>query len=156
MSQTRTRIPTPTDGLIAEHREIASLLHEIDGLPAEDRERRLAIVHRVERRLLSHFTLEEEVLFPAIWKTGREHALERIDEARWAHRILRQILSELVATDPWSDRFLSLARLLREDVEEYSRVEEENLFPELRFIGSGMLRLLHDRLEERREQLGQG
>jgi hypothetical protein len=154
MTHTRARLPLPTESLAAEHREILNLLHDLEELPTEVRDRREAIVHQVERRLLSHLILEEEVIYPAVWRTGRDRAIERIEEARWGHRILRQILSDLVAADPGGDGFSSLVQLLREDLEEYSRIEEENLFAELRMMGPGTLRMLRDRLEERREQLG--
>ena len=94
------------------------------------------------------------MIYPAVWKTGRERAIELIDEVRWGHRILRQVLSELVAAGPADGRFPVLARVLREDFEEYSRLEEEHLFAELRPMGRGTLQVLRDRLEERREQLG--
>lgn len=156
MTHTRARLPRPTDSLVADHREILSLLRDIEDFPADARDRREAAIRQLERRLLSHLTLEEEVIYPAVWRTGREQAIERIEEARWGHRILRQILSELVATDPEGDGVPPLALLLRENLEETSRLEEEHLFAELRPMGFGTLRVLRDRLEERREQLGNG
>ena len=153
MSHTRARIPLPTEALTQEHREIARLLREFDGLPPEDRGRREWIFRQVEQRLLAHFTLEEEVLYPAIWETGEERGIEGIEESKWGHRIVRQVLAELGRLDPGTPAFDSQMVVLRQDLEEHGRAEEEHLVPRVRSLLPETLRILRERLDERREQL---
>jgi hemerythrin superfamily protein len=152
MSHTRVRLSVPTEILRQDHRKIRELLEEYDAVPREDPDLRDEIFQQIHRLLLLHFLLEEEVLYPAVRRTGTERAVESVEEARWGHRLVRQLLAEMEPLGRGEARFESKMRLLRLNLEHYARAEERTLFAEVRSISREMQHRLLDQLEARREE----
>ena len=156
MSHTRVLLSHPTESLRQDHRRISGLLREYFSVPPEDRSRRGGIFDQIHREILLHFTLEEEILYPAIQKTGVERAVESIEEARWGHRLLRQLLTELSQMDSDGEAFDAKVGLLKTNFEHYSDSEERGLFPEVRDMTREFRESLRSRLEGVRERLLEG
>lgn len=120
--------------LTAEHRELESLLEELE--ESEDLDRREELRYDVVAHLARHMAIEERVLFPAIREelgpedpdTFGDEVLEKLEE----HRALKLLLDELIDMDLDDERFTARAEVLRETVEHHHEEEEDDLFPALR------------------------
>ena len=153
MPPPNSRSDVPTEPLRADHRKIRELLHEYDDLPPDAGERREWLFRQIERLLILHFALEEEILYPAVQRTGTARAVESVEEARWGHRLLRQDLTELEETDPQDPEFGSRMDVLRSNLEQYATLEERSLFAEVRRMSREMRESLRAQLEQLREKL---
>lgn len=156
MSHTRVLLSHPTESLRQDHRKIRGLLREYFSLPPEDRSRRGGLFDQIHREILLHFTLEEEILYPAIQKMGGERAQDSLEEARWGHRLLRQLLTELSQMDSDGEAFDSKVGLLMTNLEHYCDSEERGLFPEVRDMSRELRESLRSRLNSVRERLLEG
>jgi hemerythrin superfamily protein len=143
----------PTETLRQEHREIRELLQAYASLPADDPLRRERLFDELHRRLLLHFALEEEVVYPAVRKLGVERALELVEEAEWGHRRLRQLLSELSQRSANDRSFDSKIGVLRLNLEHYADLEERTLFAELHGMSPERRESLRVELERTRGRL---
>jgi hemerythrin superfamily protein len=146
-------LSAPTEGLRQDHRRIRDLLRDYFAIPLDDRNRRDWLFDKIHREILLHFTLEEEVLYPTVQKTGVERALDSIEEARWGHRLLRQLLTELSQMDSAGEAFDSKVSMLRTNLENNIEAEERTLFPEVRDMSREMRESLRSRLERVKERL---
>jgi hemerythrin superfamily protein len=111
------------------------------------------LFERIHRELLIHFTLEEEILYPTLRRTGVERALDSVEEARWEHRLLRQLLTEMSQMDSDGQAFDSKMGLLRANLDHYIETEEKTLFREVREMSREVRESLRVRLESVRDRL---
>ena len=156
MSHTRVRMSVPTEALRQDHRRIRDLLREYSAVSPDDRNRRDWLFERIHREILLHFALEEEVLYPAVQKKGAERAMESVEEARWGHRLLRQLLTELSQMSSEERSFDAKMGMLQTNLEHYMESEEKSVFPEVRDMSREMKDALRARLESVRERLLEG
>jgi hypothetical protein len=150
---TRIRLGIPTGPLRRDHRKIRDLLREYDVLPPENDDRREWIFRELQRLLVLHFTLEEEIVYPAVHRMGTEQAMDSVEEARWGHRLVRYLLDEMDQLDPREPGFDSKMAILRLNVEQYVATEERTLLAEVRRMSAELQQSIQSQLEERREQL---
>jgi hypothetical protein len=143
----------PTEGLRRDHREFVRLLNQYEQVPPEQRDARHQILMRIQRRLFVHFTLEEEILSPALGRFGAEAMAVSMEDARRRYGILRQFLSDLDQTDGNDPDFAPKLRFFREYLDEYARAEEEDLYLVTRPMTVDQREELRSRLFERRRQL---
>jgi hemerythrin superfamily protein len=150
---TRIRLALATEFLRRDHRTLRELLNEYDSLPFEQRDRREWLFREIHQLLTLHFALEEEVVYPAVQKTGTERALASVEEARWGHRLVRYLLGEMSLLDPRDSGFDSKMGILGANLKEFAATEERTLFQEIRGMSREMQLALRIQLEERREKL---
>jgi hemerythrin superfamily protein len=153
MTHTRIHSSSSTESLHQDHRKIRELLREYGAVPHGDRKHRDLLFERIHRELLIHFTLEEEILYPTLQRTGLERALDSIEEARWGHRLLRQLLTELSQMDSDGAAFDSKMGLLRANLDHYIETEERTVFREVREMSREVRESLRVRLETIRDRL---
>jgi hemerythrin superfamily protein len=150
---TRIERGAPTELLHRDHRRIRELLREYDTLPLENRDRREWLFREIQRLLMFHFALEEDVLFPAVQSMGTKRAMGSVEEARWNHRLVRDLLNEMDLLDPRDLTFDSKMETLRVCLEQYAVTEERALFGQVRSMSRELREALRTRLEQRQEQL---
>ena len=118
--------------LAADHRRVERLLNELEGTTTRGVRTRTELIERLERELVAHETIEEEIFYPAL----RDHpkAAELVLEAYVEHDVVDRLLSELRSTpvdaDAWGPTMKVLAENLRHHVEE----EERELFRQARSV----------------------
>jgi len=153
MSHTRIRPPVPTEALREEHRKIREQLREYSSFPPDDRTRREWMFDKIHRQLLLHFSLEQEVLHPAVNRTGVGRAIESVEEVRWALRLVRQQLTELSKMSAHGRSFDSKMGLLRTNFDYYVDAEERLLFLEVGDMSRETQETLRAQLDDLRERL---
>jgi hemerythrin-like domain-containing protein len=121
--------------LIAEHREIARMLDELDGLPAHARTERTAAFDAVARALRIHDQAEDDVVFPPL-----DHSYELGAHMRVDHRDHAAIEAQLRAIEEadragadWARKLAALVELVRRHFAD----EEEFVIPHARNVISG-------------------
>jgi iron-sulfur cluster repair protein YtfE (RIC family) len=133
--------------LAADHRRVERLLNELEGTTTRGVRTRNELIERLERELVAHETIEEEIFYPAL----RDHpkAAELVLEAYVEHDVVDRLLSELRSTpvdaDAWGPTMKVLAENLRHHVEE----EEKELFPMVaKALGKERLKELGEAMAE--------
>jgi hypothetical protein len=84
---------------------------------------------------------------------GTRRALGSVEEARWNHRLVRDLLNEMDLLDPRDPSFDSKMGILRVCLEQYAATEERTLFGQVRIMSPEMREALRTRIEQRQEQL---
>src|SRR5438067_2432905 len=123
-----------------DHREVIELFARFNAAPGVASREKLA--HQIVRELSIHAAVEEEVLYPALRKSG---IVEEVLKALESHHAAKLLLLEITKLDPESDRFVAKMEVLQDSVLLHMREEEEVLLPQLS-------RLCSDR---ERERMGQ-
>lgn len=130
----RTRMGAdPFDRLIEDHRQIVSVLHEMENAgPESSRGHKGKLLLRVKRMLGKHAMAEEDVVYPLLH--DRAHAESETRQLYDEHADIKIHLYELeqmvLNNEDWRPRVMSLRRL----IEMHARQEEEQEFPRLRHI----------------------
>ncbi|MBA9004688.1 MULTISPECIES: hemerythrin domain-containing protein [Thermomonospora] len=116
--------------LTEDHREVARLCAEFEGLPASAAGRRREVVDQVIIELARHAAVEEEYLYPAVRRyvpDGDAIAEKEIADHAAMERAMKE-LEELEVDDArFDEAFARLAREVRMHVAD----EEGRLFPQL-------------------------
>ncbi|MFF3565384.1 hemerythrin domain-containing protein [Streptomyces sp. NPDC002574] len=121
--------------LVADHREVDSLLGKISALPKGDKERR-RLADEVTTELVRHAVAEEMYLYPAV----REHVPggdALADQELEDHAGIERTLKDLEGRDSDDPQFDELIQHLTSEVSEHVRDEENRLFPMLAQACSG-------------------
>lgn len=138
-----------------DHQLLRGLMARLMDAPEDDPRGRHGIADRLERELLLHSRLEEEVFYPALRQAwgGRDNAL--VSEALEEHRLIKEsALADLQQADPASPSFTGRAKALCELVEHHLHEEEATLFPLARErMGTVDLANLGLDLSERRQAI---
>lgn len=127
---------TPADALEIlrqDHERVVRLFAEFDALQeagATERQRIAQIVQQVSAALMLHAQLEEEVFYPAAEQALGEARL--VEQARQEHAQAKETIRRLTTLQPDDAQLApSVAELARE-VAEHVRMEEQELFEQLR------------------------
>jgi hemerythrin superfamily protein len=120
----------PFERLIQDHRQILSVLHDMENTETDSRAKRAAMLLRVKRMLGKHAMAEEDVVYPLLH--DRAHAETETRQLYDEHADIKIHLYELEQmvrnNEDWRHRVMSLRRL----IETHARQEEEQEFPKLR------------------------
>jgi hemerythrin superfamily protein len=107
---------------------------------------------RIQRMLLLHTKLEEEILYPRV-KSEIPEEEELVQEFYDEHQQVRNILSNLVNREIDTDTCVTELRRLMEVVDEHVREEEEEMFPSVRQnISDKDYQEMSDQMTRMREQ----
>lgn len=115
---------TATDLLTAQHREVEELFEAIS--EANDPEEKQDLFDTLADKLAVHTQLEEQFFYPAVQAKKSE---EMVLEAFVEHTTIKQLLVELLDTDPSGTLFDANMKVLEEQVAHHVQEEEEELFP---------------------------
>jgi len=134
-----------------QHRQVRDLLKTADH--TEDAEGRRRLVDRLTWELKAHWTIEEELFYPAVRSAGTGKAEAAIMQAMEEHHVVDVILGELPGVDPEDERFVAKMRVLSDLVEDHIRQEEQALFKLAQKLGRGELTELGRQMEARAGEL---
>lgn len=120
----------PFAGLIREHRQLLSLLDQMENLPTSDRVRRKVLFLAFKRTIGKHAMAEEDIVYPLLKTDAERH--EATQKLYREHASMKIHLFELERAihqeNEWRDAVLAL----RSEIEPHAREEEETEFPRLR------------------------
>ena len=138
--------------LSADHRRVERMLADLEETTTRAIRTRTDLFERLDRELVTHETMEEEIFYPAL----RDHpkAKEFVIEAYIEHDVVDRLLGELrampVDADEWGPKVKVMAENLRHHIEE----EEKELFRQARSVFDRTeLEELGDRMSARRAEL---
>lgn len=146
---------TATEMLKADHAVLRSLLEKLTRTTERADATRTELLSRIAAQLSLHTTLEEEIFYPALRKSGDEEAGKLYFEALEEHRAVEElVLPDLERTPPASEQFSGRAKVLEELIEHHADEEEQEMFPLAKeLLGTEVLRELGERMAERRKVL---
>lgn len=103
-----------------DHREVERLFSEF--LAAEDSEvqQREDIFQQLEKELLAHADIEEQIFYPAV----KDFMAGEIEEAIYEHQVVERMLSELLAMEVEDEAFEKKLIHLMEQVQHHVQEEE--------------------------------
>jgi hemerythrin superfamily protein len=117
--------------LTADHQAIRKLFEEFEGLGEEALTERQYVVGRICHELTVHAKIEEDIFYPRARQAGKEEkdeVLEGIEE----HKLIKQLVDELVETNAQDETFNPRVDVLNEQVEHHLDEEEREMFPHVR------------------------
>ena len=121
-----TQNPDPIELLILDHRAVDRLFAQFE--QAKEEQSRQRIIREAVAAVAVHAAIEEEIFYPAARELIADKQL--LDTAIEEHAEVKRVMDHLAETHDVptrSEKFLALARLVKEHVEE----EETQLFPKL-------------------------
>jgi hemerythrin superfamily protein len=120
----------PFERLVADHRQILSLLDQMLNCPADAKLERGRLFLALKRKLAKHALAEEDVVYPRVHNDSasgdeRKHLY---DEHADMKILLFEIEDSLKSGDDWTDA----VRPLRDLISRHADEEEKTIFPEMR------------------------
>lgn len=109
------------DLLVADHAFVATLFDAYE--QADETTEKQSLVKRICMELLTHMTLEEEILYPACREQGV--ALEALDEAQVEHDTAKILINELLFSPPGVEFYDAKVKVLGEYIEHHIDEEEQ-------------------------------
>jgi hemerythrin superfamily protein len=135
--------------LLRQHRAVEKLFDKFE--EAEDTAAKKRLCEQIGDALAVHATIEEKIFYPATKDARTEEALlEAVEE----HLAAKGIIADLLEMDADDEHFAAHVKVLKKQVEHHVRVEERELFPNVKkFLDAHDLDELGDRLEDMAEEL---
>jgi hemerythrin superfamily protein len=140
----------PFQMLADDHRRVEQLMQQIESGSPQQRE---TLLKELQKELTAHSVAEENVIYPAMVRLGRERrdAKELYDEHGQVKLALFDLEVMPTTDQKWMDRFSELKRSLMKHVQE----EEKEDFPKLRqALDPHMLQMLGRRVQEEKQKIG--
>jgi hemerythrin-like domain-containing protein len=111
-----------------EHREVASLLDQVEELDPGDEQLR-QIATQVQEKLSLHLAIEERLFYNELRRRAEESD-EQVDifEAYTEHELAKQLLAMLKGGRKTDERFKAELQVLGESVKHHVEDEESNVF----------------------------
>jgi hemerythrin superfamily protein len=140
--------------LTGDHNRVRGLFAQFnDAQENEDTDTMTALATRIFQELQIHTTIEEEIFYPAVRNSGNEELTELVAEGIEEHHVVDQLMEEMRAMEPGSERWIAKMTVMIENVEHHADEEESEMFPKVR-SSMGDLETLAQRLDARKGQLG--
>jgi hemerythrin superfamily protein len=119
------------DLLVRDHENVSELFRACEELDRNDPGARRAVLERLHLALEQHAAAEEQLFYPALRARvgGDEEGEDSVDEAREEHRVVRELLSELVELEPSEQTYDAKLKVLKDMVEHHVGEEESLLLP---------------------------
>ncbi len=138
-STRRTKSTNILELLKADHATAKKLFKQFEKLKkSEDAEGMLEAARAVCNALRVHAQVEEEIFYSALREAGG--ADDALDEANVEHSHLKELVSQLDATEPADDLFAARVKVLSEYVQHHVDEEESTIFSKARKRGSTLRR----------------
>jgi len=110
-----------------EHREVNSLLDQIEALGGEDMQEAKDIFAVMQEKLLAHAKGEEMVVYPRFGQIESLHEL--VLEAKEEHQIVEDLLAKLNADELEDNEWMAALKVLKEQIQHHVKEEEGEIFP---------------------------
>ena len=148
---------TAIDILTKDHREVTSLLEELENTDIEQLETadeqtapyrsKEDDFKKLKTLLNIHTRLEEEVFYPALAEFAETSIL--IQTSYDEHQVIDELLSDLSGIDPISEEWLEYIAVLKDNLDNHIAQEEEELFQKTKtLLGEKKLAELGREMEE--------
>jgi hemerythrin superfamily protein len=115
--------------LKADHEEVATMFEEY--ADSEDDGEKEELAQNICAALSVHAQIEEEIFYPAAREVLEADELELVNEADVEHATIRELVSQIEASDATDEHFDAMIKVLGEYVKHHVREEESELFPRL-------------------------
>jgi hypothetical protein len=143
------------DLLTDDHLQVSALFKKYEKLakkeaPADERQ---ALAQQICAMLKAHTTIEEEIFYPAARRAGIDADL--LDEADVEHASAKELIAQLEASGPDSDRYDAKVTVLGEYITHHVVEEHTEMFPKCRRAGMDLV-ALREALETRKMDLMTG
>jgi hemerythrin superfamily protein len=132
-----------------DHREVEQLLR---GFESGRSGRKEDIARQICQALTVHAQIEEEIFYPAAREALRRDDEELVAEATVEHASLKDLISQIEASEQSDEIFEARVKVLGEYVKHHVREEEGEIFPKLQKT-SVDLEALGEQLSQRKNQL---
>ena len=150
-STQRTKSTSILELLKADHATAKKLFKQFEKFKKiEDAEGMLEAARAVCNALGVHAQVEEEIFYSALRQAGG--ADDALDEANVEHSHLKELVSQLDATEPADDLFAARVKVLSEYVQHHVDEEESTIFSKARKAGLD-LEALGERFAGRKSEL---
>jgi hemerythrin superfamily protein len=113
--------------LKADHDEVATMFEEYED--SDDEREKEELAQRICAALTVHAQIEEEIFYPAAREVLEADELELVNEADVEHATVKELVSQIEASDATDDHFDATIKVLGEYVKHHVREEESELFP---------------------------
>lgn len=110
-----------------DHRAVAKLFREIEDTTERAEKTRDTLFAEIKAALDEHTRIEEEILYPALEKAEKTHALTL--EAEEEHAVVKDLLAQLESEDATAEEWTAKLTVMIENVEHHVEEEENDLFP---------------------------
>jgi hemerythrin superfamily protein len=143
------------DLLTDDHLAVSALFKKYEKLakkqaPADERQ---ALVQQICAMLKAHTAIEEEIFYPAARKAGIDADL--LDEADVEHASAKDLIAQLEASGPDSDRYDAKVTVLGEYITHHVVEEHTEMFTKCRRAGMDLV-ALREAMETRKMELTTG
>ena len=138
-----------------DHKKVKSLFADLEKSSMRGGPRAQKLVAQIDKELMIHTTIEEEIFYPAFrdavrTKDDKKMYFEALEE----HHVVKLVLPEVDDTGKGGSEFAAKAKVLKELVEHHAGEEEKEMFPEARKVLSrAELQELGDRMRQRKQEL---
>jgi len=139
----------PSDLLIHDHFHLKDLFAEYERFVPGERERKSAMIRRIEEGLRFHFDIEEHLLYPALLTVKSRAVEELVRTAKSEHRAILDSCAELSRLEG-EDSQERMMKALFKQVVLYADFEEKRLLPWVRALPGVTLREMSLEIEERK------
>lgn len=137
---------SPTDLLVHDHFHLKDLFAEYERLVPGEREKKAAVLRRIEEELRLHVRIEEQILYPALLSLQSRAVEELVRTARSEHKdLLAACRAVLQAPEEQQG---ALVKALFKQVDLYAGFEEKRLLPWTRELPGVTLREMALEIEE--------
>jgi len=137
-----------TELLEKQHREVEAIFCKLEKGNSDAE----ALVIELANDLAAHFTIEQELFYPAIQAVDREMVLESYEE----HALAEVALKRLLAADTEAEEFKARVTALKELIEHHVKEEEEELFPKVvEKVGEEKLTELAKQMKQRFDEVSE-
>ena len=136
---------TAIEILINDHREITSLLEELENTDVEQLETadeetapfrsKEDDFFKLKNLLTRHTRLEEEVFYPALADFAETSVL--VQTSYDEHQVVDELLRNLSTMEPTSEEWLEVMAVLKDNVDNHIAQEEEELFQKAKELLKG-------------------
>lgn len=109
-----------------DHREVESLITELEGSPSKE------TFLKLKQSLDLHAQIEETIFYPALEENDNTEDL--VDEAYQEHDEVKDLLAEMASTDVDGEDFQDLLAQLKDSINHHVEEEENELFPKAQKI----------------------
>lgn len=120
--------------LTQDHRKVDALIAELENLSGADTGANLPNDTFIQLRdnFMLHGQVEEQIFYPALKQNPETAAL--VEHAVDEHQEVKEILAEMEKLAPNSDKFQSLLKQAKEDIQHHVAEEENEMFVKARQV----------------------
>jgi len=137
--------------LKSDHAEVHAWFEEYEGLGDTANAAKSKLVAKICKALTVHTQIEEEIFYPAVFKTTDELE-DMVEEAVVEHASAKDLIAQLEGMDPEDDLYDAKVKVLGELIDHHVEEEEEEMFPKARKAKLDMV-ALGDEMAMRKDEL---